>query len=231
MSRNGRAVIALLNGVGNLPAYTAGKINVTEKFSVDQSELKSKISIAQVVGVAGYLTVTFANAYAVGDNVSLTITSNLTSRQLFRKKYSHTVQAGLATVTDIANAFTAMILADVNNPLNSPYSAVSNIAGVMTVTQFDDDKYGLVAYTFTDSAAGTIVSVPTATVISEGQPSDLVDKGIPAGDITAANYTTLRIVFHHEVAIPFIDSAGVTASEIYWYGTVAQAAALAALIP
>jgi hypothetical protein len=230
---SGRNYFALINEAANLPASagTPPKINVTAQFNPWRSELKSAISIPQVVGVSGFLTVTFAGAYAVGDEVRLTITSNLTSRQAWRKSYTHTVQAGLTTATDIANAFTAMIQADVNNPLNSPYSAVSNVAGVMTVTQFDDDKQGLVSYTFTDSAAGTIVSVLTPTVISEGQPSDLIDKGIDAADILLANYTTVRITFHNEVAIPFIDSQGATCKEIFWYGTPAQAAALVALIP
>ena len=231
---SGRNYFALIAPIAPfLPAQsgTPAKVSVTDQFNPFRSELKAVVSIPQAVGVAGFLTVTFAGAYAVGDLVRLTIVSNLTSRQLFRKSYVHTVQAGLTTPTDIANAFTAMIQADVNNPLNSPYSAVSNVAGVMTVTQFDDDKRGLVSYTFTDSAAGTIVSVPTATVISEGQPSDLIDKGIDPALITAANYTTLRITFHNEVAIPFIDSQGATCKEIYWYGTVAQAAALAGLIP
>jgi len=230
---SGRNYFALINGVANTPAAsgTPSKINVTAQFNPFRSELKSAISIAQQVGTAGFLTVTFAGTYAVGDLVRLTITSNLTSRQAWRKSYTHVVQAGLATVTDIANAFTAMIAADVANTLNTPYSAVANVAGVMTVTQLDDDKKGLVGYTFTDSAAGTIVNVPTATVISEGQPSDLVDKGIDAGLITAANYTTVRITFHADAAIPFIDSQGATCREIYWYGTPAQAAALVALIP
>lgn len=230
MSRNGRQIIALLNGVSNTPALTAGKINVTEKFTVDQSELKSKISYAQVVGAAGFLTVTIAGGgYAVGDEVRLTITSNLVSRSLWRKSYVHIVQSGGTSVTAIATAITALIVADITP--DSPYASASNIAGVIIITQFDDDSRGLVGYVFTDSAAGIIVNVPTTTVISEGQPSDLVDKGIDPALITAANYTTVRIVFHHEVAIPFIDSAGSTAKEIYWYGTVAQAAALVALIP
>jgi len=229
--RNYFALVAPIAPFLPAPFGTPQQVQVTDNFAPFRSELKSAISIGQVPGAAGFLTVTFGGAYAVGDLVRLTITSNLTSRQLFRKSYTHTVQAGLTTVTDIANAFTAMILADVNNPLNSPYSAVSNVAGVMTVTQFDDDKQGLVSYTFTDSAAGLIASVLTPTVISEGQPSDLLDRGVPQADILAANYTTVRITFQHEVAIPFIDSAGATVREIYWYGTPAQAAALVALIP
>ena len=47
----------------------------------------------------------------------------------------------------------------------------------------------------------------------------------------AGGWTTLRITLHSEAAIPFIDSQGATAKEIYWYGTPADAAALALLIP
>jgi hypothetical protein len=237
---SGRNYFALLNPVANTPIVATGtpaKINVSDNFNPFNSELKAEITLVPAVGASGFLTVTFVGPYAIGDDIRLTITSNLTSRQAWRKSYTHTVQAGLTTVTDIANAFTAMILTDVNNSLNSPYSAVSNIAGVMTVTQFDDDKQGLVSYTFTDSAAGTITSVLTPTVISEGQPSDLLDRGITADEI--ANYgamplggwTTLRITLHSEAAIPFVDSQGATAKEIYWYGTAGDAAALALLIP
>jgi len=227
----GRSQIALLNGAANLPAATGtpSKINVTEKFSVFRSELKSVINIPQVVGAAGYLTITLVGPYAVGDQVRVTVTSNLTSRQLFRKTYTHTVVAGGTSVTAIALALSLLMAADIG--VDSPFASVVPVAGVLTITQQDDDKRGLVGYVYTDSAAGTITNVPTATVISEGQPSDLVDAGIPAGDITAANYSTLRITFHHEVPIPFVDSQGITAKEIIWFGTVAQAGALAALIP
>ena len=229
MSKIGRDYFALLNGVSNTPADTAGIVNVTEKFSVQRSELKSAISIAAVVGVAGFLTVTIAGTWAVGDDVRLTITSNLTSRQQWRKSYVHRVLAGATSVTDVATALRKLVEADIS--ATAPYASATNAAGVITITQLDDDKRGLVGYVYTDSAAGTIVNVPTATVISEGYPSDLVDRGIPAGDITAASYTTVRIAFHAEVAIPFIDSVGATSKEIYWYGTPAQAAALVALIP
>lgn len=225
---SGRNYFALLNGSANTPALANGKINVTENFSVFQTELKSYVEATQVVGTAGFLEVTIAGTYAVGDAVRVTITSNLTSRQAWRKSYSHIVVAGSTTNDDIALAMANLIVADIGP--NSPYASSVAVANVVTITQLDDDKRGLVGYTFTDSAAGTIANVPTATVISEGQPSDLVDRGIPAGDITIANYTTLRITLHSEVAIPFIDSAGVTAKEIYWYGTPAQATALKALI-
>lgn len=229
MTKIGRNYFALLNGASNTPANTGGVINLTEKFSVKASELKSAISIAAVAGVAGFLTVTIAGTWAVGDQVRLTITSNLTSRQQWRKSYVHTVLAGATSVTDVATALRKLVEADIS--AEAPYASASNVAGVITITQKDDDKRGLVGYVYTDSAAGTIVNVPTATVISEGYPSDLVDKGIPAEDITAATYTTVRIELHAEVPVPFIDTVGALSKEIYWYGTPAQAAALVALIP
>jgi hypothetical protein len=228
---SGRDYFALINEVTNLPAAsgTPSKINVTAKFNPFRSELKSVISIPQVVGTAGTLAITIAGAYAVGDEIRVTITSNLTSRQAWRKSYVYTVPAGGTANNAIALAIANLIAADVNP--NSPYASAIAAVNVVTVTQLDDDKRGLVGYEYTDSAAGTIAIVSTPTVISEGQPSDLVDKGIDPALITAANYTTLRITFHNEVAIPFIDSQGATCKEIYWYGTPAQAAALAALIP
>jgi len=229
MSKIGRNYFALLNGASNTPANTGGVINLTEKFPVQASELKSAISIAAVVGVAGFLTVTIAGTWAVGDLVRLTITSNLTSRQQWRKSYVHVVQAGATSVTAVATALRKLVQADIS--ATAPYASATNVAGVITITQLDDDKRGLVGYVYTDSAAGTIVNVPTATVISEGQPSDLVDRGIPAGDITLASYTTVRLEFHSEAAVPFIDSVGANSKEIYWYGTPAQAAALVALVP
>lgn len=236
---SGRNYFSLLNPSTNTPASTGtpAKINVTDNFNPFRSELKAVVSLAAAVGTAGFQTVTFGGAYAVGDEIRLTITSNLVSRQLWRKSYVHTVQAGGTALAAISAAFAALVQADVNNVLNSPYASVVDNGGNIVITQFDDDKRGLVAYTFTDSAAGTIGAVLTPTVISEGQPSDLEDRGVSADDIAAygpipvGGFTTLRITLHSEVAIPFIDSQGATAKEIFWYGTAAQAATLAGLIP
>ena len=226
--KTGRNYFALI-AEAHVPANVGGLVDLTPSFKVQKTELVSAISYGPTAGVAGFLTVTVAGVYAVGDTVRLTVTSNLVGRQLYRKTFAHTVLVGATTVTDIANALTAKIAAEAGS-LNSPFASATNVAGVITITQQGDDKKGLIGLTYTDSAAGTIVNVPTATVISEGQPSDLVDKGIDADDINLATYDTVRINLAAEVAMPFIDSKGATAKEIYWYGTVGNGAGLATLI-
>jgi len=225
--KTGRNYFAILTEA-HTPANTAGIIDLSPSFKVEKSELSSPIAIAPATGVAGYLTVTFAGTYAVGDLVRLTMTSNGTSRQQWRKSYVVNVQAGATSVTAIAAAFAALVSADVS--AESPYATAVNAAGVLTITQEGDDKRALVGYTYTDSAAGTMVNVPTATVVSEGQPSDLVDRGVEAADINLASYDTVRIAYAAESAIPFIDSKGATVKEIYWYGTVGQGSLLVTLI-
>lgn len=227
MSKVGRNFFAILTE-GHTPANTGGIIDLSPSYKVSKEELKSALFVAPAAGTAGFLTITLAGTYAVGDKVRVTITSNLTSRQAWRKSYVHTVQAGATSVTDIATAIAKLIKSDVGS--NSPYADATNAAGVITVTQVGDDKNGLVGYVHTDSAAGTIANVPTPTVISEGQPSDLVDRGVDAGEISLAQYDTVKIALEHNAAIPFIDSVGSTAKEIYWYGTPGEGAALATLI-
>lgn len=229
MSKIGRNYFTLVNGAGNTPIDTAGIVNVTEKFSVPRSELKSAISIVAAPGVPGTLTFTFVGGYAVGDKVRVTITSNITTRQLWRKSYSHTVVAGGTATTAIATAVGALIAADVNP--NAPYASAIVGGSTVTVTQLDDDKHGLVGYDYTDSAAGSITPGGVATTISEGQTADLIDKGVDPALAALAPFTTVRIEFHSEAAIPFIDSSGATSKEIYWYGTPAQATALLLVIP
>ncbi len=223
----GRDYFALI-AEGYTPANTGGIIDLTPSYKVEKTELKSALFVAPQVGTAGFLTVTVANTYAVSDLVRLTITSNITSRQLYRKSFVYTVQAG-DTNDDIA-AYFANSIAKEAGSLNSPFASAVALANVVTITQQDDDKQGLIAYTYTDSAAGTIDSLPTLTVISEGQPSDLVDKGVEASEINIASYDTVRIDLHADVAIPFIDSVGATAKEIYWYGTPGEGAPLETLI-
>jgi len=234
---SGRNHFSLLNPSTNTPASTGtpAQINVTDQFNPFRSELKAVINIAPAVGTAGFIAYTFAAGWAVGDEVRITITSNITTRQLWRKSYTHIVEAGAATDNDVAAAMAALIAADVS--VDSPYASAVAVGAVLTVTQADDDQFGLVSYEYSDSATGTITPAITLTVISEGQPSDLEDKGITAdqiaayGAVPAGGFATLKITFHHEVAIPFIDSQGATVREIYWYGTTAQAATLAGLIP
>ncbi len=216
---------------GHTPALANGLIDLSDQYIVESSELTKAVFVAPAVGTAGFITTTIAGTYAVGDLVRLTIASNLTGRQKWRKSYTHTVQAGATTVTDIAVAFVNQIQADISNGNSeSPYASVSNAAGVITITQDGDDKKGFEVTDFTDSAAGTIVSVITPTVISEGQPSDLTDRGVSEDDINLASYDTVRITLQADTAIPFINSAGSTSYEIYWYGTPGEGANLATLI-
>jgi hypothetical protein len=227
MSKIGRSYFALI-AEGHTPANTGGLVDLTPSFKVQKSELISALNIAPVTGVAGKLVVTIAGTYAVGDLVRITITSNLTGRQLYRKTFVHTVVSGGTSVTAIATALANKIAAEVGS--NSPFASATNAAGVITITQVGDDKVGLVGYVYTDSAAGTIANVPTTTTISEGQPSDLVDRGIDSSEINLAAYDTVRIDLHAENAIPFIDAEGAVAKEIYWFGTPGEGSTLATLI-
>jgi hypothetical protein len=223
----GRNYFALI-AEGHTPANTGGLVDLTPSYIVEKTELKSALFVAPAAGTPGEFEVTFGGAYVAGDLVRLTVTSNLVSRQLYRKSYSYEVQAG-DTVTDIAAYFANAISKEVGS-LNSPYSSATSALGVLTVVQEDDDKQGLIVYDYTDSAAGTIAVVSTPTVISEGQPSDLIDRGIAADDINLASYDTVRIALEADAAIPFIDSVGATAREIYWYGTPGEGGPLATLI-
>jgi hypothetical protein len=228
MSQNaGRSYFALI-AEGHTPLLAAdGTIDLTPGYVVPETSLKKAIFVAPVVGAAGYLTTTFASTYVSGDFIRLTITSNLTNRQQWRKSYTYSVVSG-DTVTIIAAAFASLISADMG--MNSPYASAANVAGVLTVTQKGDDKRGLVGYDYTDSAAGTMVTVATQTVYSEGQPSDLIDKGIDAMAINLASYDTVRIAANPEAPIPFINAVGAVASEIYWFGSPGEGANLATLI-
>jgi hypothetical protein len=228
MSQNaGRSYFALI-AEGHTPLLAAdGTIDLTPGYVVPETSLKKAIFVAPVVGAAGYLTTTFASTYVSGDFIRLTITSNLTNRQQWRKSYTYSVVSG-DTVTIIAAAFASLISADMG--MNSPYASAVSALGVLTVTQKGDDKRGLVGYDYTDSAAGTMVTVATQTVYSEGQPSDLIDKGIDAMAINLASYDTVRIAANPEAPIPFINAVGAVASEIYWFGSPGEGANLATLI-
>jgi len=223
MSRNaGRNYFAILTE-GFDTTEANGIITLSPGFQFPSTSLKKALLIAPIGGTPGDLEFTFANTYASGDSIRLTITSNLTNRQQWRKSYVYSVVSG-DTVTIIAAAFASLISADVGE--NSPYSLAVSALGVLTVTQKGDDKRGLVGYEYTDSAAGTIVLASTLTVYSEGQPSDLIDKGVDAGDIGLTEYDTVRIAANPEAPIPFINAVGAVATEIYWYGTVGKGAAL-----
>jgi hypothetical protein len=212
----GREFFALL-AEGHTPANTGGLVDLTPAFKVGEHTLKSAIFIAPATGVAGIVEYTIAGTYAVGDQIRVTVQSNLTSAQKFRKSYLVEVEPG-----DDNDALAAKLAAKMNIDVantNAPFASAVVAANVVTLTQKGDDKRGITSDEWTDSAAGTIVGAPTATTISEGQPSDLVDAGIPAEDINLASYDTVRIVYEADSAVPFIDSKGAQGKEIFWYGT------------
>lgn len=227
MSRLGREYFAII-AEAHVPANTGGVIDLSPQYSARKTELVSGILITPQAGTPGFLTITLGGTYAVGDKVIITITSNIPGQQLFRRSYTHIVQTGGTAIPAIAAALAAKISASLS--VDNPIATATSALGVITVTQKDDDKYGLVGYVDTDSAAGTIANVPTPTVLSEGQPSDLVDKGIDPANINLAAYDTVRIALRAEASIPFIDSVGATAKEIYWFGTPGNGAGLVALL-
>jgi hypothetical protein len=228
MQKAGRNFFAII-AEGHTPALSADNmIDLSLGYIVSKPELVRAIFVAPAVGVPGFATTTIGGVYAVGDIVKLTITSNTSTRQLWRKTYTHTVPTGGTALNDVAAALGALVNADVVP--DSPYASVGVVGPVITTTQKGDDKHGLVAYDYTDSSAGTIASVITQTVISEGQPDDLVDRGIAVEDINLASYDTVKIALNVDAAIPFIDSAGSTAKEIYWFGSPGEGAPLVVLI-
>jgi hypothetical protein len=185
-------------------------------------------------GSAGTSVVTFASAtnFEVGDLVRVTLTVPSASSQSIVKSFSHVVEKGAISVTDVASAFAGYITAAIDAGLSTYVASASNVAGVLTVTQAGDDKVNLTSTAYTNSATATATAVDTATTYSEGQPSDLVDAGIPASKITLASYDTAKLVYTPKVAVPFIDSEGTIVKEIIWFGPDGTGnTALNALLP
>lgn len=222
----GRDYFTAVAPIGHVPALTAGVIDLTPSLSFKKSELISALAIAPVAGTAGKVDITFAGTYAVGDRVLITITSNSDAQNIL--KFWHTVQSGATAVADIAAAVAAQIQAKAG--LGQVFASATSALGVVTATQNGDDKRSIVAYVWTDSAAGTIAQAVTQTVYSEGQPDDLRDKGVAEELIDRATFDTVRIELQAEAAIPFIDSVGATAREIYLYVDATTGAAIATLI-
>lgn len=223
----GRDYFTAVAPIGHVPQLLNGIIDLTPSLSFKKSELISALAIPDAVGAAGYVDVTFAGTYAVGDRVLLTITSNHDAQRTL--KFYHTVQSGAATADAIRDAFISQINA--KSGLGQLFAgAVIQAPGILRATQNSDDKRSIVAYGWTDSALGTITPAVTQTVYSEGQPDDLRDKGVAEALIDRPVFDTVRIELQAEAAIPFIDSVGATAREIYLYVDDATGAAIATLI-
>lgn len=215
---------------GHAPANTGGLVDLSPKFKVPAHSLKGAIFIAPAAGTAGSLAITMGGTFAVGDQIRVTITSNLVSAPgVWRKSYLIEVKAGATALADIAQSLADAMNADVQNA-NAPIASATAAAAVVTVTQKGDDKRGLNSVKWTDSSAGTVTIVPTATTISEGQPDDLRDAGVAEADITLASYDTVRIILHADAQVPFIGYQGSEVREIIWYGTPGNGNALATLI-
>jgi hypothetical protein len=203
-------------------------LELTPKFRVPIGNVVSGLQLVAAVGSASESNITLGGAYVVGEEVRVTITSNATSRQLWRKSYDYIVQPGDA-LADVVSGLHDKIQAD-GLQVETPYNTAN-----LTGTDFDiiaktDDKNALSVVVFTDSAAGTIVETPTPAVISEGQPDDLLDRGVDAADITLGAYTTYRFDYHGDTQVPFIDTPGSREAEIFYYGDPANDAALLAVI-
>lgn len=229
MSKIGRDYFALI-AEGFTPSVTAGLLSITPDFIVPTDEVSGALFVAPATGVNYAFTVTLAGTYAVGDMITVTVSSNDRSVQKWNKAYRHTVTAGATTVTDIAAAIVAKIQIDSESGMDpAPYTA-ANVAGVITVTSKNNDSVGIYGTVWTNSSAGTIVGAVATGTISEGEPQDLIDRGIDASQINLASYDTVRIQYAPKVPFSDIDAATPRLREIYWYGTPGEGAAFAALI-
>ena len=228
----GRSYIAI-NAETHVPLLTAGMIDITPSFVVPTNSLAGQAPtmavIAAAAGVPAQNVITFGGVFVAGDEITVSVTSSATSRQLWRKSYYYTVQPGDA-LNDVAAAIGNQISAD-GEQAETPYTGAL-AAPAVTVALKSDDTDSLNVTVWTNSAAGTLTPVPTGATISEGQPSDLLDKGVPAEDILSASYDTYRFEYRPTVAQPFIDMEGKKSIEVYFFSATGGggAAALKALI-
>lgn len=219
-----------INANDFVPAEAGGIISLSPVYKFPSAWLSEAINKVAATGAAGTSVTTFASTFAAGDQVKLTFTSNAQSSTFYRKTFTLDVQTGATSVTAIAAAFAAMITAEIANGASGIYASATSLAGVLTVTQSGDDKRALLGFAGVTSTAGTATVVNTGTTYSEGQPSDLVDKGIAASSITLATYDTVRIKLKADSASPFIDSDGKVIKEIYWFGENPNGADLVTLV-
>jgi hypothetical protein len=198
--------------------------NLLSTFKILQSTMAKGVLTVSAPGTKGYTTTTFALAYAVGDQLRLTITVPSSSQKVI-KTFVHTVPVGGATVTAIASAFAALITAAKNEGFTQVFSAISAL-GVLTVTFSDVNTGAFNTVSYTNSATGTAVTVATPTVKSEGTAADLLAAGIPASKIVLAAYDTYRFQLKADAATPFIDSKGTIVKEVIWFGVPGQGTVL-----
>lgn len=222
----GRDFIPIL-AEGHVPSLTAGVIDLAPDFKVPASTLKNAVFIAPAAGTAFNFSVTIGGTYVVGDEIVVTVLSNDNSTQKWRKSYKYVVPAGGTANNSIAAAINQLIQADAIG--DAPYTS-SVAANVVTITHKEDDSKGLEGIGFTNSTAGTIAIGALTGTISEGNPQDLIDRGIDPNDINNASYDTVRIIYEAEAPVASIDSNGPRLREIFWYGDTGTGANLATLI-
>ncbi len=228
----GRSYIAF-NAEAHVPALAAGMVDITPSFIVPTNALSGQAPtmavIAAAVGVPCEEVITLGGVYAAGDEVTITLVSSVATAQLWRKSYYYTVQPGDA-LNDVAQALGDQIEAD-GLQTSTPYTS-STAAPVITAVSKSVNSFSLMCVVHTNSAAGTIGTVYGAPTISEGQPDDLLEHGIPATEILSASYDTYRFEYRPTTAQPFIDMEGKKSIEVYFYATNAGggAAALKAII-
>jgi len=201
-----RKTIAIVSEIS--PSTSGGIVTLAPDFAVPEAALANvtSINVAQQSGTAGYVEITIASSstgYVIGDEIKVTVSSNLTSRQKFRKTYTVEVTKAIYDSTpantqdNLALALKNKIQREIDAGLiDYPFASVGVGVGgasnnVVRITQSGDDSHGLEVFVYTGSTLGTIASAITDTTISEGQPSDLTDAGIRmAGQLAVTLPTT-----------------------------------------
>ena len=237
-----RETFAIVTGA--VPTASNGIFQLSPDYSINGESLRNVTAINVVAngGTAGSDSIIISGTYVIGDQVKITISSNLTTSQKYRKTYTVDVTKEEKKSTDtltnraIADVFAAKIQSEINAglidyPIASVVASTVGATGKLLITQSGDDKKGLESFVYASSSAGAIASTITQTTISEGQPSDLADAGIPADKITAASYTTTIVTLNIDVAQPFIDSKGTVVKDLKIFCSAAgYTAALQVLI-
>lgn len=239
-----RETFAIVTGA--VPTQIAGTdiFQLSPGYSISGESLRNvtAINIVAAAGTAGSDSIIFSGTYEVGDQVKVTISSNLTASQKYRKTYtvdvSKSIKKSTNTLTNraIADAFEAKFASEINAglidyPIASAVASTVGATGKLLITQKGADKKGLETFVYASSSAGVVASTISQTVYSEGQPADLKEAGIAADEITAATYTTTLVTLNIDVAQPFIDSKGTVVKDLKIFCSAAgYTAALQALI-
>jgi len=220
-----RETLAIVTGA--VPTLVGNDIQLSPGYSINKYALKGVTAINQVgvAGTAGTDSIIFAGTYEVGDQIKVTISSNLTTSQKYRKTYTVDVSKSLKKASNtftnkaIADAFAAKFSSEINAglidyPIASAVASTVGATGKLLITQKGKEKRGLETFVNSSSTAGTVVSTIVQTVYSEGQPADLEEAGIAKSEITATNYSTTTVTLDIEVAQPFIDSKGTVIKDL-----------------